>query len=458
NSPLQNGNSHEDVLNLKEGLVLVLALDNLSINEEFDSDTEKAVRDFQVYYGLVENGIADEPTLQKLEETVNNPFQKGNRHDDVPKIKGYLMLLGYGDFSRTTLFGIETETAVKEFQADFGLITNGILDEKAYFELEYEATRPLEEGMRRADVVDLKVDLQNVGFGNFSNTNYYGPQTRGVVEDFQSQYGLPVTGIVNSDTLYKLNEILSNPLQSGNYHDDAVELKEMLMALGYGDFSKTRYYGPQTASAVREFQADYGLPISGITDEITLELLQEYVVKIFIDPGHGGSDPGAVAYGLEEKEVALDISLKLGNALMNNYKGVIVEYARTEDEFIELEDRSKMANNWGADYFVSVHSNAYLGQGSGFETYVHTNASSESHQRQNTIHTHLVNEMNLIDRGQKNANFNVLRNTEMPAILLEYLFIDNYTENQMLRDPFYRQSLADVTAEAIADSFNLDST
>ncbi|GEN47203.1 peptidoglycan-binding protein, partial [Alkalibacillus haloalkaliphilus] len=139
---------------------------------------------------------------------------------------------------------------------------------------------PLQNGNYHDDAVTLKEDLMTLGFGDFSKTRFYGPQTEQAVREFQSHFGVIENGIADQPTLQKVEEILSSPLQSGNYHDDAVELKEMLMVLGFGDFSKTTYYGPQTASAVSDFQDSHDLPVSGIADEITITVLTELYNEI----------------------------------------------------------------------------------------------------------------------------------------------------------------------------------
>ncbi|WP_163583273.1 N-acetylmuramoyl-L-alanine amidase family protein, partial [Gracilibacillus saliphilus] len=77
------------------------------------------------------------------------------------------------------------------------------------------------------------------------------------------------------------------------------------------------------------------------------------MVKIFIDPGHGGSDPGATANGLKEKDLVLDISKRIKSKL-KSYKGVSVRLSRTTDKTLSLSQRTNDANKWGADYLVSV--------------------------------------------------------------------------------------------------------
>lgn len=180
-------------------------------------------------------------------------------------------------------------------------------------------------------------------------------------------------------------------------------------------------------------------------------------VKIFLDPGHGGSDPGAQSNGLNEKDVVLDIALKTKEVLDNDYAGVDTKISRTTDKFVELEDRSKMANDWGADYFTSFHLNSFDGNASGFESYIYNGGvDTETKTRQLHIHTYLADRLEVGDRGRKEANFSVLRNTSMRALLLEYMFIDNPTENELLQTKSYRDYLGTLTADAIADTYDLD--
>ncbi|MDZ5038432.1 N-acetylmuramoyl-L-alanine amidase, partial [Clostridium perfringens] len=86
------------------------------------------------------------------------------------------------------------------------------------------------------------------------------------------------------------------------------------------------------------------------------------VKKIFIDAGHGGSDPGASGNGLKEKDIVLSIAQKLTSLF--NAKGIQVSHSRYSDTSVGLAERAEMANNWGADLFISIHANALDGSGS----------------------------------------------------------------------------------------------
>ncbi|WP_232732099.1 N-acetylmuramoyl-L-alanine amidase [Bacillus sp. mrc49] len=140
------------------------------------------------------------------------------------------------------------------------------------------------------------------------------------------------------------------------------------------------------------------------------------MTKIFIDRGHGGRDPGAVGNGLREKDITLKIGKRIRDILAE-YEKVTVKMSRTSDTFLSLSDRTKAANKWGADIFLSIHINA--GGGTGYEDYIHTSASAKAKTYQNMIHTEIIKLINLRDRGKKKSNFHVVREAKMPGVLTE---------------------------------------
>lgn len=171
------------------------------------------------------------------------------------------------------------------------------------------------------------------------------------------------------------------------------------------------------------------------------------MTKVALDPGHG-KDPGAVGpTGLKEKDVAFDITTRLGKLLTSN--GINIKYTRTADAFVGLSERAVIANRWGADYFVSVHCNAATtSSASGTETY-HYAGSAKGKALANCIQTELVNTLKLTNRGIKTANFAVLRETSMPAVLAEVAFISNPAEEKKLADSAFRQKAAEAIARGI---------
>jgi N-acetylmuramoyl-L-alanine amidase len=179
-------------------------------------------------------------------------------------------------------------------------------------------------------------------------------------------------------------------------------------------------------------------------------------VKIMHDPGHGGVDSGALGNGLLEKDLTLKISIYFGG-ILNEYKNVEVKATRSSDTFISLSDRAAMANNWGADYFVSFHINSFDGKTSGFESYIYKglpqNGVTSNYQR--IMNEEILKSNKLINRGFKQADFAVLRETSMPAILTENGFIDFEEDAAKLKNDSYLYTIAEAHAIGVARIFNL---
>ncbi|AGE63582.1 sporulation-specific N-acetylmuramoyl-L-alanine amidase [Bacillus subtilis] len=180
------------------------------------------------------------------------------------------------------------------------------------------------------------------------------------------------------------------------------------------------------------------------------------MVKIFIDPGHGGSDPGATGNGLQEKTLTLQIALALRTILTNEYEGVSLLLSRTSDQFVSLNDRTNAANNWGADFFLSIHVNS--GGGTGFESYIYPGVGAPTTTYQSTIHSEVIQAVDFADRGKKTANFHVLRESAMPALLTENGFIDTVADANKLKTSSFIQSLARGHANGLEQAFNLKKT
>jgi N-acetylmuramoyl-L-alanine amidase len=184
------------------------------------------------------------------------------------------------------------------------------------------------------------------------------------------------------------------------------------------------------------------------------------MATIVIDPGHGGTDPGAVNGSDYEKTFTLDIGLKVRNWLTAN-TGARVLMTRSTDTTVSLEERVRLANNNGADYFCSIHINA--GGGTGFESFIYDGTVSQrTIDAQNTVHAAVMNgigpKYGVRDRGKKRANFYVLRQTAMPAILLENLFIDTVGDLALLKNAAFIQDLSVAIGSGIAQAFGLRAT
>jgi N-acetylmuramoyl-L-alanine amidase len=180
------------------------------------------------------------------------------------------------------------------------------------------------------------------------------------------------------------------------------------------------------------------------------------VKKIFWDKGHGGSDPGAVANGLQEKTLTHKIVEYAMAYLAANYTGFEQLASRKSDGTLTLSQRADMANQWGADVFISVHINA--GGGTGFETYVYNSASPSSVAMQNMLHEEIFAAMrkfgDIKDRGKKRANYHVLRETKMPAVLTENLFIDTL-DHKYLKNEAFLKAVGEAHARGVAKYLGL---
>jgi len=181
-------------------------------------------------------------------------------------------------------------------------------------------------------------------------------------------------------------------------------------------------------------------------------------MKLYLDPGHGGSDPGALGNGLKEKDITLDIAKRIHSILVSNYKQVDVRMSRTKDITKSLWQRTNEANNWGADYFVSIHCNAFNGNANGYEDFVYSSLSAASRTSglQAILHQGITKLNGLKNRGKKKANFHVLRETKMPAFLSENGFIDNKKDAALMKQTRWREKVAQGHANGIAKAFHLE--
>ena len=178
---------------------------------------------------------------------------------------------------------------------------------------------------------------------------------------------------------------------------------------------------------------------------------------VVIDPGHGGSDPGATYKSFQEKNFNLAISQMVHDRLLSKYL-VDVVLTRETDKTVELKKRTDLANAIKADFFLSIHNNA--SGGSGFETFIYNGqVPNETIQLQTTIHNKIANDIlkkyTILDRGKKRANFFVLRETKMNALLIEVLFVDNDQDLMLLKNPSFIMDISTVIADATALALKL---
>jgi N-acetylmuramoyl-L-alanine amidase len=159
-----------------------------------------------------------------------------------------------------------------------------------------------------------------------------------------------------------------------------------------------------------------------------------FLVLIYLDAGHGGKDSGAIGFGLKEKDLNLEICKRI-EAGLKNYENTYVLQSRTTDVFLSLDQRTRKANNANADVLLSVHINAAAAPSArGFETYVYLQTGSGTVAFQNVMHNEIMKAIgkNITDRGKKQKNLHMVRESKMKAVLTENLFISNAADAALL--------------------------
>ncbi|HTG71138.1 MAG TPA: N-acetylmuramoyl-L-alanine amidase [Candidatus Udaeobacter sp.] len=177
------------------------------------------------------------------------------------------------------------------------------------------------------------------------------------------------------------------------------------------------------------------------------------VFDVVIDPGHGGSDPGAKSVlNKWEKEFNLSVALKMKTLLEKESK-IKVHLSRTGDTYPSLDDRIKFAENLKADLFLSIHANSAPGTtASGSETYYYRDNSIAF---ANVVHKHLIAGTGLKDRKVKKEAYKVIKQTTMPAVLVEAGFLSNTTDSKILFDDASQSRIAKELAAGIKEYLNV---
>ena len=185
-----------------------------------------------------------------------------------------------------------------------------------------------------------------------------------------------------------------------------------------------------------------------------------WAAKICVDPGHGGSDPGGVGSGQQEKINVLDSGLRFRTWLNTDTAdgggggSWSVIMTRTTDVFVDLSVRASFANNNAADRFMSIHNNACCG-GTGTETFDYPSSGATTDDLRNKVQQRGVEAWGLTNRGNKTANFAVLRETNMPAELAELGFIDSPTDSQFTGSATQRDKMAKYHLFALQNHYGI---
>lgn len=336
----------------------------------------------------------------------------------------------------------------------------------------------IREGDRNQRVADVQYRLRALGFEIGDEAGSFGSETKKAVRAFQQQRHILIDGIVGPHTWEELVEAswrlgdrtlyLRRPALRG---DDVRTLQSRLNALGFDAGREDGIFGRDTDAAVRAFQREYAIAEDGIYGAMshaaltglrvdrpgTAARLREELRKeqtggihgalIVIDPGHGGDDLGVAGKrGNAEADICWHLSTRLAEELVA--RGARVRFSRTEAEGPSYSERAERANALGADLLLSIHLNANEETtAEGCSTYFFGNSPSGEAVAEKIQHE-LVG-LGLRDCRSHARSYAILRETRMPAVLVEPVFITNDDEEKRLEDPEFVRALAAAIADGV---------
>lgn len=338
--------------------------------------------------------------------------------------------------------------------------------------------RLIREGDRSDEVVDVQARLRAFGLEVDDESGVFGPSTKRAVRTFQQSRNILIDGIVGPHTWNELVEAswylgdrdlyLKYPAMRG---DDVAILQARLNALGFDAGKEDGIFGPATDRAVRGFQKEYGVSGDGIFGWMshaaliglrvdrpgTAAHLREEIRQlegksiagalIVVDPGHGGEDAGEESpTGVRERDICWQIAQRLADRLVS--AGARVRFTRTEPSGPDVHERAALANEVGADLFLSLHLNSTSEPtAEGASTY-YFGGSRVGEALADKIQAELVT-LGLRDCRSHARSYSLLRETSMPAVLIEPAFITNVDEAKRLDDPEFLAHIADRIATAV---------
>jgi len=337
-------------------------------------------------------------------------------------------------------------------------------------------------GERSQRVADVQARLRALGYRLDDEPGSFADDTVQAVRAFQQSRGILVDGIVGPNTWDELVEAswrlgdralyLRSPLMRG---DDVNALQARLNALGFDAGREDGIFGVDTDRAVRAFQREYDVAEDGIFGPVSHAALNGLRVDrpgtsaslreelriaehseissalVVIDPGHGGADPGDLGpTGRAESDLCWDLAQRLRHRLIE--LGAHVRLTRARWDSPDASERARRANELGADLFISIHLNSHdEAAAEGACTY-YWRTSRAGEKLADAIQMELVG-LGTRDCRSHPRSYQLLRETRMPAVLVEPCFITNPAEERRLDDSGYRESIAGAIASAIGRYF-----
>lgn len=181
-------------------------------------------------------------------------------------------------------------------------------------------------------------------------------------------------------------------------------------------------------------------------------------MKVMLDAGHGYNTSGKRSPdGFREYEFNRKVAA-YAKEFLESYENTTAYFAHSDERDVPLKERTDAANRLKVDAYVSIHANAYgnsWNDAGGIETYVYLSKPKEAYELAQKVQSYLIAETGLRNRGVKTADFHVLRETNMTAILAECGFMTNPKEAALLKSEEYQQACADAIAKGIAEQYQL---
>jgi N-acetylmuramoyl-L-alanine amidase len=332
--------------------------------------------------------------------------------------------------------------------------------------------------------VDLQTRLQALGFplGNRGIDGVFRETTELAVKDFQRSLGLLADGLVGPITWREVVEADYRPggrllyLRQPPFRGtDVAELQRMLNDLGFDPGSVNGLFDARAARAVRDFQKNAGLQDDGVVDAAVFKTLNTYAAQtlgthqlpdksggyfpedlfsgtIVVDAAHGGRDTGYVVPGHLKLSEA-DLNLAVAHELAQILPAREVLLTRSDDEEVSAADRAFLANSSEAKMVVSIHHAAHSSPSAcGTASYYFERRGYRSHRgRMAAIYLQrgVSRTLGTCDIGEFGRSYEILRETNIPAVVVEPLYLTNAQELELAADPYYPATVAEAIASAL---------
>ena len=342
--------------------------------------------------------------------------------------------------------------------------------------------RALRRGDRGREVVDLQTRLLALGLdlGNRGIDGVFGPVTELAVRAFQQGMGILADGVVGPISWREIYESGYRPggrllyLRQPPFRGaDVTELQRMLHDLGFDPGAVNGLFDERTARAAKEFQRNAGLATDGVIDDGVFGVLRTYASQslgthqlpdknggyfpedlfagtIIVDAAHGGRDVGfKCSSGLTEADLNLAVAQELAQILPA--REVIL--TRGADEEVSDSDRAFLANASGAKMVVSIHhAHHHSPAASGTSAFHFERLGYRSHRGRMAatyVQKGVSRALETVDVGEFGRSYDILRETNIPAVMLEPLFLTNPENLDLASDPYYPAAVAEAIAGAL---------